>query len=66
MSDDKDNNNQQWKTACEQLRQAFSGWAELSLGHPDISSDEKRRREMKELLKSLQAQIEELSENPTK
>lgn len=59
--DENNKTNQQWSSTCNQLKQAFDAWADLSRGPAVLSADEKRMQEMKELLRDLKGKIDELS-----
>lgn len=59
--DENNKTNQQWSSTCNQLKQAFDAWADLSRGPAALSADEKRMQEMKELLRDLKGKIDELS-----
>lgn len=58
MSDDSKET--KFKDIGQSLRGALSLWQELSDKAPELSVDEKRLLEMKELMKSIQAKIQEM------
>lgn len=61
---DSNKKNLQWNQTCDQLKQAFTAWDELSRRNPALSADEKRLHEMKRLLVDLKEKLEALSETP--
>lgn len=64
MDDSKpksDFKNDQWRKTCDQLKNAFDSWVELSEKDPGVSADDQRWEEMKSLLRDLKGKLEELS-----
>jgi len=59
--DGSGNKNKQWQRTCNQLKDAFDAWVDLSRAPQVLSADEKRLQEMKELLRDLKGKLDALS-----